>query len=144
VPFDLRTFDLDVQARIKTASPAPRTVSTCDDFKDAINRAVNLPAAFTMYKGSKSAGRLVMGSRKQLRSPLKLFLAIVAESLLNQQQAHLAIYGILQPIENVLVGYTPPDCLSPLIFDGDYFVMRDGPKVVYGAEFRSKALDFTS
>ena len=86
VAFTLQVFFADVAARLGTASPAPRTIGTADDFKDAMNRAVNLPAAFSLYKGSKSKGRLVQGARRQLRDPLKLFIAVVGESLVNQQQ----------------------------------------------------------
>lgn len=142
--FELNAFFDDVHARLKTAAPAPKTVATADDFKDALERAVNLPSVFTIYKGSKSSGRLVQNSRKQLRNPLKLFLAIVTQNLMSRDQAHVAAYDVLQPWEDILAGYTPVGCMAPLIFDGDYLVLRQGPKIVYGAEFRTKALDFTT
>ena len=141
--FDLEAFDQDVQARLRTVAGL-RLVATADDFRDAIERAANLPAVFTMYKGSRSQGRLVQGNRRQLRSPLKLFIALVTQSLVNRDKGHVAIYSLLQPVENVLVGYTPVGALSPFIFAGDYFVLREGPKIVYGAEFQTKALDFTT
>jgi len=142
--FTVQQFLDDVAARLATASPAPRTIGTADDFKDAMSRPVNLPAAFILYKGSKSRGRLVQSSRRQMRDPLKLFIAVVAASLVNQAQGHLAISGVLQPVENCIVGWTPAWAFRPFIFDGDYFVMRDGSKVVYGAEFRTAAIDFTT
>jgi hypothetical protein len=142
--FSLQQLYTDVNARMLTASPAPKTVGTADDFKDALARPALLPAAYSLYKGSRSKGRLVQNSRRQLRDPLKIFIAVVADNLMSQDQGHLAIAGILQPIENAIAGWWPSYMVRPFIFDGDYFVMRAGPRVVYGAEFRSAALDFTT
>jgi hypothetical protein len=142
--FDLQQFYNDVEARLKTATPTPKTVGTADDFADAMNRAAELPAVFVLYKGSTSKGRLTPGSKIQMRDPLKLFLAIVAKSLMNQKQGHLAIAGVLQPWERWIAGWKPTWATRPFIFNGDYFVMRDGPKVVYGVEFHAAALEFIS
>ena len=140
VQLDLLLMDADVQSWLSTAGF--KTVGTADSLQEAIERAVNLPAAFTIYDGSKSAGRLTMGHKRQLRDPLSFSVAMVFQSLVSPGAVHQAAYPGIVAGERALVGKTPATCLSPLRFVRDYFVSRMGPKVVYAAQFATKAEDF--
>jgi hypothetical protein len=148
VLLDLLAMDADLQSWLRAASF--KTVGTADSLQEAMERAVNLPAAFTIYDGSRSAGRLVQGSTKQLLDPLMFSVAFVFQSLVSPGAVHIAAYPGIKIGERALVmdpdrpkqGRTPATCLSPIRFVRDYFVSRMGPKVCYAAQFATKAEDF--
>jgi len=100
--FDEEAFDQANQEWLR-GIPGIKTVDSADDVDDALSRAVNLPALFTVYDGGKSAGRDAPQIRQQRIEP-RLSVICVAASLRSNKDGRIGAGRLMRLVTNRICG----------------------------------------
>lgn len=143
MPFDIEEQEADIHARLRSLVPDLRSVESADDFEQALQRATNVPAAFTLLGDAPSDGRHIVGSKKQVVRP-KWSVLIVTQSWRSKAGAREGVFGAYQigkQVKKALVGWLPAGALKSFIYEDYKFFARAQSRVAYELLLRTSAED---
>jgi hypothetical protein len=111
---------------------------TVKDTGKAMQRALNVPAVFSVFNGGRSRGRIVANRRRKLMD-IEVSFIVVADDYFSEEESADTALEVIDEIIERLDGFLPDGAAKPLDYERDDFVMTNGERVAYEIFFSTKA-----